>query len=68
MGLLVWEFEVRLSKLPRNKEASMKRLIALAACEKRLSGDSPYTTGTSADGAPPVGTVTPASPTLLEVK
>ena len=42
--------------------------LALAACEKRLSGDSPYSPGTRADQAPPVGTVTPASPTLPALK
>ena len=42
--------------------------LVVTACEKRLSGDSPYSPGPSADRAPPVGTVTPASPTLPEVK
>jgi hypothetical protein len=56
--------------------ASMKKLIALstagclvlAAWEKRLAGDSLYNPGSRGDQAPPVGTVTPASPTLPEVK
>jgi hypothetical protein len=42
--------------------------LALAACEKRPSGGSPYNPGPKADQAPPVGTVTPASPTLPDVK
>jgi len=47
-------------------EACMRRLIALVAfgclaltaCEKRLSGNSPYDPGQPADRAPPVGTNT----------
>jgi hypothetical protein len=38
--------------------------LALTACEKRLTGDSPYSRGPTEDRAPPVGTITPASPTL----
>ena len=38
--------------------------LALTACEKKLSGDSPYNRGPMEDRAPPVGTITPATPTL----